>query len=172
MPNYVRLDFRDVQAALGAHYDPSMRDEYTGVCSECQEEVPQTVNECPVCGLPVVWFNSKAWKALYGSPDAYVRLLSMVEPEDEAGRELCRLAGVAGFANQTEAQRWARAARKLGQARLRGIVKWVQGKGRKGRGMMAHALNLAEKIAREEKPKKAVDAPLVGVQPGDDEIIF
>jgi hypothetical protein len=169
---YVVLDLRDVQESLGAHYNPAMRDEYEGVCEVCQETVPQTANECPICGVPVVWRNSKAWKALYGSPDAYIRLLSVVEPEDKAGIELCQKAGLSGFANQTEAQRWARAARKLGYSRMSGIVAWAT-RDKRGRGAIAHALNLAEKIVREEAIPKPKRSPMPAVPMGEEkELIF
>ena len=172
MPKYVVLDFREVQERLGEHYSAAMRDEYPGVCPECQEQVPQTVNECPVCSTPVVWRNSKVWKAMYGSPDAAIRLLSVVEPEDVAGVELCRLAGVAGFANQTEAQRWGRAARKLGDNRMLGIARHAADKKGMGRAGIAYALNLAEKIAREEARPKPKEVPQPSQEAGDTKLIY
>ncbi|NIV32721.1 MAG: hypothetical protein GWN58_25735 [Anaerolineae bacterium] len=155
---YVILDLRDIQAQLGAHWDPAMRDEYAGVCEVCGEEVSQRANECPICGIPVVWRRSREWKRLYGSPQACIRLLSVVEPEDPAGAELCRLAGVPGFANQTEADRWRRAAKKLGQNRAAGIARHAVDRRGRGRGAVAYAINLAAKIAR-EKPKPRPKTP-------------
>ena len=163
---YVRLDLNYVKETLGGHYNRSLRDEYTGVCEVCQEDVPQTVNECPVCGTAVVWYNSPVWKSLFGSPDAFVRLLNVVEPEDGAGLELCRRASVSGFANQTEAQRWKRAYNKLGHSRMMGIVEYVTKKGNRGRGVIAHALNTAEKIAREQKITKPQEGPKATVPEG------
>jgi hypothetical protein len=156
---YVMLDLRDIQEALGSHWNPAMKDDYTGVCEACGEPVSQRVNECPVCGIPVVWRNSKIWKHLYGSPDTYGQLLSIVEPEEPAGAELCKLAGVSGFANQTEADRWRRAA---------GIARHAAGKKGRGRGAIAYAINLAEKIAREEPRPKAKPQP----RPSGDEKDF
>jgi hypothetical protein len=165
---YVTLDLRDIQEALGGHWNPAMKDDYTGVCEVCGESVSQRANECPVCGIPVVWRNSKTWKHLYGSPDAYVQLLSIVEPEEPAGAELCRLAGVPGFANQTEADRWRRAARKLGQERAAGVARHAAGKKGRGRGAIAYAINLAEKITREEPRPKVQPQP----KPSGDEKDF
>ena len=99
---YVVLDLRLIREELGEHYSPVMRDDYTGVCEVCEEAVPQDVNECPVCGTPVVWRHSPIWKANFGSPDAAIRLLSIIEPEEELGAQLCRLAGVPGFAQQCQ----------------------------------------------------------------------
>ena len=79
---YVTLDLRSIRSDLGDHYDATRRDEYCGICEVCEEEIPQDVNECPVCGTPVVWYGSRLWKALFGSPDAAVRLLNIIEPED------------------------------------------------------------------------------------------
>jgi predicted RNA-binding Zn-ribbon protein involved in translation (DUF1610 family) len=149
---YVTLDLRDVQEALSGHWSPAMRDEYTGVCTMCGEAVSQRANECPICGIPVVWRNSREWKRLYGSPDACIRLLSVVAPEEPTGVELCKLAGVPGFANQTEADRWRRAAKKLGEKRAAGIARHAAEKRGRGRAAIAYAVNLIEKIAR-EKPK-------------------
>lgn len=155
---YVIFDLRDVQENLGEHWNPAMRDEYVAVCSVCSEYVSQRVNECPYCGIPVVWRSSREWKRLYGSPEAYIKLLSVVEPEEPTGAELCRLAGVPGFANQTEADRWRRAAKKLPEHRVMGIVRHAVGKRGKGRGAVAYAINLAARIARElprPKPERA-----------------
>jgi len=155
---YVVLDLRSIRSDLGNHYNHTLRDEYTGVCEVCEEDVPQNVNECPVCGTPVVWRGSPLWKALFGSPDAAIRLLNVVEPEEQLGRELCDRAGVAGFANQTEADRWRRAIKKLDKNRVRGIIEWVTKK-KRGRGAISHAINFAAKVARETpvQRKKASD---------------
>ena len=158
------MDFRRIREQLGEHYDSVMRDEYTGVCEVCEEEVPQTVNECPVCGTPVVWRNSTIWKTLFGSPDAAIRLLNIIEPEDPLGLELCQRAGVPGFANQTEADRWRRAIRKLEDSRVRGIIAWVTEK-KKGRAAISHAINFAAKVAREQ-PVRRKKAP--GIQTPED----
>jgi hypothetical protein len=156
---YVTLNLQDVQEALGGHWNPAMRDDYEGVCEACGEAVSQRVKECPICNTAVVWYNSRIWKQLYGSPDAYARLLSIVEPEEPAGAELCRLAGVPGFANQTEADRWRRAAKKLGGSRAAGIARHAVEKKNRGRGAIAYAINLAEKITREAPKPKAKAQP-------------
>lgn len=151
---YVTLDLRDIQEALGGHWSPAMKNDYEGVCAVCGEAVSQRVKECSICNTAVVWYSSKIWKQLYGSPDAYARLLSIVEPEETTGAELCKLAGVPGFANQTEADRWRRAAKKLGENRALGIARHAVEKRGRGRGAIAYAINLAEKIVRSEaKPK-------------------
>lgn len=155
---FVTLDLAEVRADLAEHYQATRRDTYEGTCPVCSEAVSQKVCECEICGTPVVWLHSPLWKRLWGTPTDMIRRLSSVIAEDSTGRELCRLAGLPGFANQTEAKRWGIAARKLGPSRMMGIVRWAT-KNKRGRGSIAHALNLAEKIAREEKIDKPKQRP-------------
>jgi hypothetical protein len=159
MGTYVTLNLQDIQEALGEHWNPAMRNEYESVCDVCGEAVSQRVRECPICNTAVVWYGSKIWKQLYGSPDAYARLLSIVAPEEPAGAELCRLAGLPGFANQTEADRWRRAAKKLGENRAAGIARHAAEQRGQGRAAIAYAINLAEKITREAPKPKAKQQP-------------
>ena len=163
MPKFVTLDLTEVRQALGEHYDPVLKDSYPSICPVCEGEVFQDEDECSLCGTPTVWKNSTAWKLLYGPPTAAIRRLSTVEPEDRAGIELCRLAGVTGFANQTEAKRWARAAKKLGHARMLGIARYAA-QNKRGRGVIAHGLNLAEKITREEAIPKQKPRPTISTE--------
>jgi len=157
--SFAIIDLADIREQLGSHFDRHKQDEYTGVCPVCSEDVPQDVDECPICGVRIVWRNSRVWKQLYGPPEAAIRRLSIVEPEDEASAELCRLAGVPGFANRSEAKRWARAARKLGQRRMLSIARSAAEKRHRGRAVIAYALNLADKIAREEPRPKTAPRP-------------
>ena len=150
---YTRIDLAEIIRDLGDNYDRFLTDNYAGCC-QCGESVPQTVNKCPSCGKWIVWYNSKAWKLLFGSPDAFVRSLSVVKPTDRAGIRLCELARVGGFANQTEAARWADCLRQLGEAHLLDIIRYIakqmqQKKARGGRGIVVFALNIAEKNVRE-----------------------
>ena len=158
MPRFVTLDLAELRSDLAEHYQNILRDTYEGTCPVCSEAVSQEVCECEICGTPVVWLHSPLWKQLWGSPADMSRRLSAIEPEDNAGKELCRLAGLPGFANQSEANRWGKAARKLGQPRMLGIARHVT-KNKRGRGALAHGLNLAEKIAREEKISKPKQRP-------------
>jgi len=155
----VIFDLSDVKENLGDHWNPTLRDTYTGVCEVCSEEVPQCVKECPICGIPVVWRSSQAWKRLYGAPKAYIRLLSVVEPEEESGVLLCQLASVPGFANQTEADRWRRAVKKLSPHRVLGIARHAVDKKGRNRAAICYAVNLVEKIVRQEPHPKAKPQP-------------
>jgi len=140
-----------------------MRDRYTGVCEVCGEQVSQQTNECPVCQTPVVWQGSRAWKTLYGSPDAYIRMLSIVPPDGFLGEELCRATGLPGFANQTEADRWGRAVRKMADdRRVQGIIRHAVDRVGRGRGALAYALNTLEKIVREIPKAKPAKRPTPG----------
>jgi len=159
MKRYTVLDLREVKENLGDHYQHTLRDSYQGVCEVCSEPVGQSLNECPVCQTPIVWRNSPRWKLLFGSPDAYERLLNVVAPEETTGVELCRLAELPGFANQSEADRWRRVAKKLGESRMLGLVRHAIEKRGKGRAALAYALNLAEKISREQPRPRLQEGP-------------
>ncbi|MCP4539449.1 MAG: hypothetical protein GY832_20115 [Chloroflexi bacterium] len=153
-PNYTLFDLQQIIKDLDDHYDPFQRDEYTASCS-CSEPVGQDVNKCPVCERWIVWRNSNVWRNKYGSPKTFIRSLSMVRPSDPAGVRICELAGVVGFANQAEADRWADCLRQLGEARMLGIVSYIQRaakrKGtRRGRGIVNWAFNVAVKNVREQ----------------------
>jgi hypothetical protein len=153
MTPFTVLDLADVKEALGDHYNHTARDFYTGYC-DCGEEIGQEYDRCPFCRRSVVWRGSRLWRSMYGKPEDAIRRLSVIPPTDAAGEYLCRLVGVAGFANQGEAKRWARAVKKIGQPRAVDAARYIEShwKGRRaGRGTISHALNLVEKIAREQE---------------------
>ena len=158
--NYVLIDLAVVVEALGDHYRATERDAYTAPCPECGEQVSQEANRCPCCQAPVVWLNSKRWKALYGRPQDAIKRLEVVEPATESGRKLCRVAGQPGFGNRSEAERWASAASAIGEARASGIVDYAVRVMHKrprwnGRGLIVLALNVIEKAARESDAEPA-----------------
>jgi len=157
---YVILDLKQLVDQLGDHYEPTMRDEYQSPCPNCGEQVPQTVCECPVCGIKVIWRNSPAWRARFGNPNTMEQLLNQVPPKDPAGQELIRLARLNGFANQFEADRWARAVRKIGGARAMGIVRYAQQKKQyTGRALLAYTLAIVEKAARSVSEQREPGPP-------------
>ena len=142
------IDLTDIRDLLGDHYRHNQKDTYTGTC-DCGEQVGQDVDACQFCGRSIVWRRSRLWKQLYGNPEDAIRRLSTIPPVDEAGKHLCQAAGVTGFADVGEARRWSRSVKKVGQKRALGAVNYVSKKHKQGRGMIAHALNIVEKAARE-----------------------
>ena len=160
---YHPIDLAAIKLSLGEHYNKLDEPEYKGYCTlECGEKVDQTMDECPVCRIKIVWLNSKIWKDKWGKPQDAIRRMSAIEPDptDEAGQLLMAAARLDGFANQSERDRWDAAARRLTPERMKGLVKFVRdvkpkpGRRRNtGRGLIGHALRLVEKVAREEAPK-------------------
>ena len=122
MSSYVVFDLDRIADDLGSHFEGSRAEEYTAICPVCNEEVPQDVDECEVCGEPVVWKNSKLWKRKFGSPTVAIRNLDIIEPREPAGKLICKRAGIDGFANKSEAKRWGRCIRHLGQEKMIEIV--------------------------------------------------
>lgn len=146
--DFTVIDLADIREELGDHFDRRREGEYKSTCTICGEDVGQSMKECAICEAPVAWRNSKRWKNLYGNPAAYIRELLTVDPETASGRKVCELARVTGFANQREADRWKRADKKLGGARMLDIIHYASQRSH-GRGLLAHCLNTAEKAIRE-----------------------
>lgn len=161
---YHPIDLAEIKLSLGEHYNKLDEPDYQGYCTlECGEKVYQTMDECPVCRIKIVWLNSKVWKAKWGKPQDAIRRMSAIEPDqgDSGGQLLMEYARLDGFANQSEKDRWDAACRRLTPARVEGLVKWCKDAKKQknqrrtsGRGLIGHALALVEKVAREEKPKK------------------
>lgn len=152
---YVILDLADVKENLGAHWNPSAQDEYMASCPVCDEFLPQTIDECPYCGVPVVWRHSKTWKRLFGNPATVEKLLSVYPPDsdDEIGWELMRASGSTGFANLTEKKRWDTGRRYLTPGHLRNIINYCARKTHK-RGILTFALNIIDKDVRSRRVAK------------------
>lgn len=148
---YTVIDLKTIAAELEGHFRKSDLPTYTGQCTNCWAEVTQEMNECPSCQCPIVWENSKVWRDLYGPPSLRLTELEQVEPTTYSGRELCAQCNVGGFANQREADDWAKAERNFGQAELSSIIQYVT-KDKRGRAAMAHALATVRKKLRERAP--------------------
>jgi len=162
--SYVVFDLDRLADDLGSHFEGSRAEEYTAICPICNEEVPQDVDRCEICGEPVVWKNSKLWKRKFGSPTVAIRKLDIVKPKGAPGRLICRRAGIDGFANKSEAKRWDKCVRGVGAKKMMEIID-VCSKSTKGRGILSYAMNWAEKIMREEKSE--VHAPKRAYMPDD-----
>lgn len=145
---YSRLDLDEIAAELGEHFNKYDMDDYTAQCTLCGEDVDQTMNECPSCNLPVVWFNSRVWERLHGSPRLRRQELELVKPTGEIGKLLCSKARMRGFRNQTEADIVDRAERTLGLKRCRDIVNYVT-RDKRGRPAISHAINTFRKAISE-----------------------
>ena len=168
--DFTVVDLADIREELGDHFDRRREGEYKSVCTICGEDVDQSMKECAICEAPVTWRNSKRWKNLYGNPAAYIRELLTVDPETVSGRKVCELARVTGFANQREADRWKRADKRLGQARMLDIIHYAS-KRSHGRGLLAHCLNIAEKAIREGSyAKKQAPKPVHHAEDQDIEV--
>lgn len=151
-PRYAILDLTDVRDNLGAHWNPAMRDGYVAACPVCLEFLPQTVDECPYCGVPIIWRHSKLWKNLFGNPATVEKLLSVYppDPDDSIGQELMRASGATGFANLTEKKRWDRGRRYLTASHLRNIISYCARKTHK-RGVLKFTLNIVDKDVRSRR---------------------
>jgi hypothetical protein len=150
---YTLLDLKQIASELGGHFSKYDLDNYTGQCQVCWSEVSQDVNECPDCGTPVVWANSKVWSHLYGSHKSAIAELEMVLPETVSGEFLMKACRLQGFPNASEQQDWAKAERWFGESEMRSIVQYVT-RDKRGKAALAHALATARKKLREERPKK------------------
>ena len=135
-------------------------DKYTMPCIVCGEQVPQTVDECPCCGTPVVWKGSRVWRWEFGSATKAIRRLTAPVPDDDdlLGRRLVDQLGKTGFANTSQKKRWDKARRNISEDRLKEMIARVLEKSNK-RGALPHLLNWTDKIIRENKPKPKKTAP-------------
>jgi len=138
---------------LGIHFNKFDLDTYKAQCPICWASVAQDVDACPNCGTPVVWEKSKVWKRKFGDPKARIAQLEMVDPVTQSGIFLCEACRTRGFSNVSEQAAWAKAERWFGESRMRDIAGYVT-RDKRGRGAMAHALAIARKKLREERPKK------------------
>lgn len=151
-PRFIVLDLADVKENLGSHWNRKERDEYMAACTVCNEFLPQNIDECPYCGIPIIWRSSKLWKSLFGNPAMVERLLSVYppDPDDSIGQELMRASGATGFANLTEKGRWDKGRRYLTPAHLRNIIGYCKRKTHK-RGILVFALNIIDKDVRSSR---------------------
>jgi len=159
MKKWVQIDLRQIIKELGAHYDRSIRDEYTGWCDECGEEVSQDQNKCSVCGATIIWLGSSVWTNKFGSPaKVKQRLLAVkADTDDNAGQLLMAKAHQAGFKNKAEYRRWQAARAVLSDRELVNVVKYCYQKGDRRRGLIAHVLNLASAKAGEASIRERRD---------------
>lgn len=154
--NYTILDRRDIAEELGAHA-PRVQ-EITGYCDVCSGDVEQTHDQCEGCGAPVIWRGSGLWRKLYGDPDRRLAQLLIEQPSDGAAAHLFALAGVQGFFNKTQAERWAKAVRNIDQHNLTSIIDYAVRK-TQGPGLISHVLNITDKNVRELTRRKRVKEP-------------
>lgn len=147
--NYVVFDMDKLREELGSHYDPLYEDTYFEICPDCGARVYQDQNRCE-CGKLVVWDNSQIWRNKFEMTAAQaIRMLRTVVPIDSAGRMACDLAGVDGFSNQAEADRWRRHTSKLGVSKMKELIRSVS-ETTSGRGIISYVLNWSGKIIRDQ----------------------
>jgi hypothetical protein len=142
----IKIDLNEIRLELGDHFGQVPAAEHIAYCDNCDEELTQLMDECPGCGLPVVWLHSKEWKSRFGTPGSRIKELSTIMPADNAGKYLMFKAGLSGFKEKAEADRWASLAATLGQRDLSEIINYCARKA-SGRGLVAYALNAAAKKA-------------------------
>lgn len=151
---YIVHDVRKIQADMGDH---EVTEHTFARCPVCDKRHYQRHNECAGCGLPVIWKNSTIWRDLWGNANTMIRRLNKIAATDLAGIKLMKVARQPGFANQGEYDRWTKALRQLGPQVMMDKVNYVCSKGMFGRPLIAYALNLVEKVARETKePAKPI----------------
>ena len=151
-PKYIVHDVKKIQSDMGDH---EVTEQTFVLCPVCDKRHYQRHNECGDCGVSVVWKNSTIWRDLWGNANTAIRRLNRIAATDPAGIELMKVARQSGFVNQGEYDRWAKALRKLGPQAMMDKVNYVCSKGMYGRPLIAYALNLVEKVAREtKKPAK------------------
>lgn len=150
-----RINLQERLRNIGSSYDPIDHDTYTGYC-DCGEEVTQEMAECPVCGNAIIWYNSRLWKQLHGSPKAAYSKLSRVEANDAAGRYLLSRARLSGFASQGEYDLWLTLSGGRDFKYVKNIVdstsKWKNGIS--GRGLVTAVMNRLAKTKQDE-PKES-----------------
>jgi len=159
---YTVLDRRKIQAELEAHA-PINKDDIEGWCEFCPESIRQDQDKC-LCGVPVVWYGSPMWRTIYGDPRKAENFGSLIVPDDNVGRYLMQQAGVAGFSNKTEAEKWTRAVRFFNAGDLRDIIKYCR-RNTSNRGLISYVLNVTEKKRRDTRkvtPKKHRPSPEAG----------
>lgn len=159
MELYHSLDLQEILEEMEEHAPRSQseRNKLRGWCA-CGASVGQSQATCVNCDIPIVWFNSRAWREKFGSPSRRARDLTMILPEDLLGSLLLETAGLAGFANKNEAKRWEKARRRLSTNELRDVINYCAGKNT-GRAIIAHVLNVTDKRIREMKAQKKVPQP-------------
>ena len=133
------LDLNEILAEFG-DADAHSIDNATGICS-CEEEVLQTVDVCPDCGIRIVWKRSRIWKEKF------------LRPRDELSQMLLRSARTRYFSNGHQLWRW-RDAVENAPAVAREVVKRLA-KEHRDRGLIPHVLNAIEyKIEYGSKDQK------------------
>ena len=150
---YTVFSIDEVAAELGSSFNKFDLDSYEAQCPVCWATVSQEMDACPQCGTPVVWEKSRVWKRKFGSPKARITQLNIVDPVTQSGIFLCSACRTRGFSNASEQADWAKAERWFGESRMRSIAQFVT-RDKRGRAAMAHALAIARKKLREERPRK------------------
>lgn len=153
MKTYHTIDLREIRDNMGEHWIPREAERYRGYC-DCGEEVAQDTLECQYCGMRIIWYGSKLWKNLYGSPDAMVRQLTVRVPEDNAGKYLFEKATLVGFNSQTDDSKWKTATRWFTQQELVDIIDHAYGKGSRRHGLVNHVMAIVNKKGREKRDLK------------------
>jgi len=153
--NYDRFDIKAIAEELDGHFNKYDMDSYTGQCSQCGNFVSQSEDCCAECKRPVVWFNSKIWRDLYGNPTSAARELSGELPTTATGLLLLKRAGVRFFPSVAEERQWARDENTLGYVTMEDVIKYVvDTKKRRGRAAVNHALNLANSKYKQYKAEQ------------------
>ena len=154
MAEYNSIDLNVVLSRLQGHIGRDEIDDVRAKC-KCGAWVHQYHDKCPTCGIPVIWFNSYAWKKCFGDPRAMLREIDGVPASTSTGQTLIEKCEVIGFPNMSAEQDWAKAENRFGVRDMEGIIAYVViKKGEKGQNAMAHAIAIARKKLRENPRKR------------------
>ena len=147
-----RFDMTDIADELGGHFNKHDMPTYTAQCSVCGHKVTQEMNLCAECNTPVVWFGSKVWSNLFGSPQRRERELLGQVATTATGLLLCKRAGVPAFQTANDEQIWAKAENAMGSVVMENIIRYVfDTKHNMGRGAIRHCINMANNKYKEYK---------------------
>lgn len=167
---YHEIDLRKIKEEMGEHWTPHNARQIRDYC-DCGERVTQDVLDCPSCGVRIIWYGSRVWKDLYGSPDVMVQQLTVRPPTDDAGVYLFEKATLTGFNSQTDEASWKTANRWFTQAELISTIDHAYGTGSRRHGLVRHVLAITNKQGRERrdlkrrKPKGNVDPQRIPERP-------
>lgn len=161
----VKIDLNEIRRELGAHFAQVPEEEHIAYCTNCSAKLTQDMDECPACGIPVVWFHSSMWKELYGTPGRKVKELSAIMPQDRAGKYLMYKAGLPGFKEKAEADQWTTLSAVLNQSELSEIINFCARRA-SGRGLIKYVLNAAAKKAASLPEPEESGLEIVGGEHG------
>lgn len=165
------IDLKEIKSHLSGDALSMMEERNLTARCECGEYLSQGMDICPSCGKSVIWFNSKRWRELYGSPTEMKRRLTSIVPDSNLGKYLISRAGVSGFKSRDDELTWNRIEKGMSRGDILSMIVACERKGSRRYGLVRHALNYGRKVLREREPiAHEEDEPEIKAPPKDLEV--